>query len=171
MMGRQEKQKQPHGWRRPLNRGGFSQLEILLALAILGGSLAVLSRIVDTGISAAREARDLSIARMICQAKLSEVLLNSTAGFTPQSQPLTTVDSFDSQSTTPFEFSVEVQPGEMAGILMIRVTVEAENPDGGPLLARYSLVRWMIDPALGLEELEAEEEAAREEAAAGGEAG
>jgi prepilin-type N-terminal cleavage/methylation domain-containing protein len=146
-------------------RGGFSLLEILLALAILGGSLAILSRIVDTGISAAREARDLSIARMICQAKLSEVLLNSTAGFTPQTQPPMPVDSFDSQSTTPFEFSVEVQPGQLGGILLIRVVVEAQNPDGGEPLARYSLVRWMIDPALGLEELEAEEEAAREEAA------
>ena len=137
-------------------------MEILLALAILGGSLAILSRIVDTGISAAREARDLSIARMICQAKLSEVLLNSTSGFSPQTQPMTPVDSFDSQSTTPFSFSVEVQPGQLGGILLIRVLVEAEDPDGGEPIARYSLVRWMIDPALGLEELEAEEEAARE---------
>ena len=144
---------------------GFSLLEILLALAILGGSMAILSRIVDTGISAAQEARDLANARMICQAKLSEVILNSASGITPQTQPLTPVDSFDSQSTTPFEFSVEVQPGQLGGILLIRVVVEAQNPDGGESLARYSLVRWMIDPALGLEELEAEEEAAREEAA------
>ena len=91
---------------------GFSLLEILLALAILGGSMAILSRIVDTGISAAQEARDLANARMICQAKLSEVILNSASGITPQTQPLTPVDSFDSQSTTPFEFSVEVQPGQ-----------------------------------------------------------
>jgi hypothetical protein len=69
---------------------------------------------------------------------------------------------------TSFELSVEVQPGQLAGILLIRVLVEAQNPDGGEPLARFSLVRWMIDPALGLEELEAEEEAAREEAAAGG---
>ena len=75
---------------------------------------------------------------------------------------MTPVDSFDSQSTTPFSFSVEVQPGQLGGILLIRVLVEAEDPDGGEPIARYSLVRWMIDPALGLEELEAEEEAARE---------
>ena len=74
---------------------------------------------------------------------------------------MTPVDSFDSQSTTPFSFSVEVQPGQLGGILLIRVLVEAEDPDGGEPIARYSLVRWMIDPAR-LEELEAEEEAARE---------
>ena len=54
---------------------------------------------------------------------------------------------------------------ERDGALLIRVVVEVQNPDGGVPLARYSLVRWMIDPALGLEELEEEEEAAREEAA------
>jgi general secretion pathway protein I len=37
-------------------------------------------------------------------------------------------------------------------------------------LASYSLMRWMIDPALGLEQAEAEEEAMKEEAAAAAEA-
>lgn len=151
------------------NRRGFSLLEILLALAILGGSLAVLSRIVDTGISASREARDLVVARMLCQSKLSQLLLDSTAGIAPLSVPMTPVESFDSQSTTPFYYSVEVQPGQLDGMLVIRVMVEAQDPSGGQVLARYSLVRWMIDPMLGLEEMEAEEEAAREEAALGGE--
>lgn len=144
------------------SRSGFSLMEILLALAILGGSLALLSRIADTGITAAREARDLSVARMLCQSKLSELLLDSSAGIVPLSVPSTLVESFDSQSTTPFSYSVDVGPTPLDGLLMIRVTVEALNPNGGPSLARYSLVRWMVDPALGLEEAEAEEEAMRE---------
>jgi prepilin-type N-terminal cleavage/methylation domain-containing protein len=151
------------------NRCGFSLLEILLALAILGGSLALLSRIVDTGTSAAREARDLSAARILCQSKLSELLLNSAAGITPQSVPATGVESFDSQSTTPFYYSVDVQKAPMNGLLAIRVNVEAQDPNGGPAVARYSLVRWMVDPALGLEEAEAEEEMMKEEAAAAAE--
>ncbi len=80
-------------------RCGFSLLEILLALAILGGSLALLSRIVETGTSAAREARDLSVARILCQTKLSELLLDSMTGISPQSVPLGPLESFDSQST------------------------------------------------------------------------
>ena len=152
----------------PRNRAGFSLLEILLALSILGGGLAVLSRIADTGITAAREARDLSVARMLCQSKLSQLLLDSSSGISPQSVPLGPLESFDSQSTTPFFYSVEVQPAPLDGLLMIRVMVEARDPSEGPPLARYALVRWMIDPALGLEEAEAEEQALREEAAAEG---
>jgi type II secretory pathway pseudopilin PulG len=140
-------------------------LEILLALAILGGSLAVLGQIADTGISAAREARDLSVARLMCQTKLSELLLDSMTGVAPQSVSTVPLDPFDSQSNTPFHYTVEVQPAPLDGLLAIRVTVVGENPDGGPPLARYSLVRWMIDPALGLEEAEAEEEAMKEAAA------
>lgn len=147
------------------HRRAFSLLEILLALAILGGSLALLSRIVETGTSAAREARDLSVARLLCQTKLSELLLDSLGGLSPQSVPLGPLESFDSQSTTPFYYSVDVQPAPLDGLLVIRVVVEAQDPSGGPPLARYSLTRWMVDPALGLEEAEAEEEAMKAEAA------
>ena len=173
MTDRSQSSMYPERWERQLSRRGrrrgFSLLEILLALAILGGSLAVLSRIVDTGISASREARDLAVARLICQSKLSQLLLDSTAGISPLSVPMSPVESFDSQSSTPFYYAVDIQPGQLDGILVIRVMVEAQDPNGGAALARYSLTRWMIDPTLGLEEMEAEEEAAREEAALGGE--
>lgn len=149
-------------------RSGFSLLEILLALAILGGSLAILSSIADTGVSAAREARDLSVARLLCQAKLSEVMLDASANrISPVPVPESPLESFDSESLTPFTYSVEVQPGQLDGILIIRVVVTAQNPDSDIPIAKYSLVRWMIDPTLGLEEAEAEEQAALEEAAAG----
>ncbi len=151
-------------------RTGFSLLEILLALAILGGSLAILSSIASTGVSAAREARDLSVARLLCQSKLSEVLLDSNANrVAPTPVPESPLEPFDSESMTAFTYSVDVQPGQLDGLLIVRVVVVAQDTDGGPPIATYSLVRWMIDPTLGLEEAEAEEKAAQEEAAAGAE--
>ena len=150
--------------KRRIRRRGFSLLEILLALAILGGSLAVLSQIAETGTSAAREARDLSVARLLCQSKLSQTLLDAAAGISPQTIIDTPAEAFDSGSLTSFNYSVEVQPGQLDGILNLRVTVTAVNPSGGPALATYSLTRWMIDPLMGLEAAEAEEEAAKQAA-------
>lgn len=148
----------------PKPRGGFSLLEIILALAIFGGAIAVLSQIAGTGTDAAREARSLSAARVLCQTKLAELLINPTVR--PQSVPPTTIASFDSESTAEFTYMTEVQSAPINGLLAVRVTVEAVGPNGGPPLATYSLDRWIVDPALGLEQAEAEEKAAAEAEAA-----
>ncbi len=64
-------------------------------------------------------------------------------------------------------YTVDVTQGPLSGLLVIRVTVEAQDPDGGPPVARYALTRRMIDPLLGLEEAEREEQAASTSAAEG----
>lgn len=151
-----------------MHRRGFSLLEILLALAILGGALAVLSQIVGTGADSASSARDLSLARLICQAKLAETLLS---GMTPVPVPSTPVESPDSTSTTPFFYAVDVAPASLDGMLAIRVSVQAEDVDGGPPLASYSLTRWIIDPALGLAEAQAEYDAQKAADASASDAG
>jgi general secretion pathway protein I len=144
---------------RASRRQAFSLLEILLALAILGGALTVLSQIASTGVDAAREARDLVMARMICQAKLSELLIATTV---PQSVASLPVQSIDSGSVTDFVYSVEIQPGQLDGLLVVHVQVDAVNPNGGAPLVSYALYRWMVDPSLDLEGAEAEELAALE---------
>ena len=150
-------------------RGGFSLLEILLAISILGGSLAVLSQIAEIGTSAAREARDLSICRILCQSKLSEVLLDATAGISPQSIFDAPLDSFDSSSTTAYNYTVEVQTAPLDGLLSVRVSVKALDSDNITAIATFSLTRWVVDPALGLEQAEADEKAFREEMTGEGE--
>lgn len=151
-----------------INRRGFSLLEILLAMAILGGSLAVLSQIVGTGGDAARSAKELAMARLLCQSKLAEVMVTATTVM-PTTVPSTPVPSPDSESDTVFNYGVDVAPAAMDGLLAIRVSVEAVNPEGdGPAVANYSITRWIIDPTLGLEQLEAD---ANAEAQADAEAG
>lgn len=142
-----------------MKRAGFTLFEILLSLAILGAAMAALGQIASTGTDASREARDLAIARIICQTKLAEILLNPT--ITPTSISSAPVDSFDAQSLSIFTCSVEVQPAPMSGMLAIRVSVQSHSTDGGQALVTYSIDRWMIDPSLGLEQLEADEEAAK----------
>jgi general secretion pathway protein I len=134
-------------------RRGFSLLEILLALAILGGALAVLSQIVGTGGQSSRSARELAMARMLCQSKLAELLVT---GMTPVAVASTPLVSPDSQSDTVFNYAVEVAPAPLQGMLAIRVSVQAEGETDGPAVATYSITRWIIDPALGLQQTAAE---------------
>ncbi|MEO1617053.1 MAG: type II secretion system protein [Planctomycetota bacterium] len=145
---------------RSTTRGAFSLLEMILALAILGTSLAVLAQIARTGVDAAREARALATARIICQNKLNELLLNVQAGQAPTTMIDVAADSFDSESSESYLYSVEVMPGQMDGLMTVRLTVKAMAGDGTEQLAIFALDRWYIDPALGLEEAELEEEAA-----------
>ena len=61
---------------------------------------------------------------------------------------------------------MDVAPAPMDGMLTIKVTVESIDNDLGEARTKYSLSRWLIDPMLGLEEAEAEEDAMVEEKAA-----
>ena len=54
-------------------RGGFSLLEVILALAILIGILAVLSELVGLGVRNARVARAMTQAQLLCESKLAEI--------------------------------------------------------------------------------------------------
>ncbi|WP_236625521.1 type II secretion system protein [Rhodopirellula baltica] len=146
-------------------RRGFSLLEMMLSLAILGVSLGILAQIAGTGTDAAREARDLSQARLIASSKMSELLVSASTGMTPAASPAMPVEAMDTDATTMFQAQIDVVPAPMEGMLAVRVSVEALDPDGGPALATYSLTRWMIDPLLGLKELAEEEAALREEEA------
>ncbi len=147
------------------SRFGFSLLEILLAIAILGGALAALGQIATTGLDAAQEARVLAMTRVVAQAKMSEVLLNAAMNQTPTPIVSAPVESFDSSSKLAFEYSVDVQTGQMMqGLLTITVTVQATANGSAQALGKYQLTRWMIDPAIGLAEAEAEEEFAKAEA-------
>lgn len=144
-------------------RRGISLLEILLAIAILGGSLAVLSQIVGIGGDASRSAQELAMARMLCQSKLAEVMVKASS-IMPTSVPPTSILSPDSASDTQFEYAVDVAQAGSNGLLAIRVSVQALGPGGeGPPLANYSITRWVIDPTLGLEQREADAAAAKAE--------
>ena len=124
-------------------RAAFSLLEMLLALAILGGSLGILSQIAMTGTDAAREAEHLAQARLIAQSQLAVMLASDQ---TPTVVPPTPVEAIDSGSTSAFEYQVDVTAAPLTGMLALRVTVRALNPNGDTPLATYSLTRWLIDP-------------------------
>jgi len=141
----------------------FSLLEVILALAILGGSLAVLSSITMIGSDSAIRARNLTGAQLICESKMAELLL--TPQVSPQPVSPSPVENPDTAAASQYLYAVQVQPAPLDGLLAVQVTVTTVAENDGTPETEFSLVRWMVDPALRLAEQEAEAAAVAEESA------
>ena len=117
------------------NRAGLSLLEVLLAIAILGGSLAVISQLVRLGSISALETRLRSEANILADTTMAEL----SAG----------VLELQSYGVTPFQnnedwyYEVNVQNSEQLGLLLVKVTVGQSKVEE-PLMV--SLFRFLPDP-------------------------
>jgi len=122
----------------------------MLALAILGGTLAALGELVRTGTRAATRSQDVTIGQMLCENLINEVVIGL--------RPLTM-----SQGRFPdypeWQYAVVVEPvDQQGGLLAVIATVVHEDETAQPFTFR--LIRWTIDPVFKYppEETETEEE-------------
>ncbi|NLX54713.1 MAG: hypothetical protein GXY58_06340 [Planctomycetaceae bacterium] len=137
-------------------RAGTTLLEVILAIAILGGSLAVLGELVRIGTRSAYAARVQSTAQLLADTLVAELAAGST---TPESTS-GVVEAFGGFN---WAYDVLVQQVDQQGLLALDVTVR-ENVDAAPHPISYRLVRWMIDPQT---EYELEQAAAQAASTAG----
>jgi prepilin-type N-terminal cleavage/methylation domain-containing protein len=122
---------------------GFSLLEVLLALVILGGAIAVIGELIRFGAQNSRKARNLTRAEILCDSILSEIV----AGSLP-AQPASLVpveDEIDPEGNPRFAYSVDVQPTDQEGLLAVSVTVTGALPND-PSPVEFTLSRLLIDP-------------------------
>ena len=112
----------------------------MLAIAIFGLALVAIGELIRIGSVSAAAARDLTEAQRQCNNVMSEV----SAGIIPP----------DAASDSPVEgaadwlYSIESQPlEEQAGMLRVSVTVKQDSSIYVKP-ATFTLVRWMIDPAV-----------------------
>jgi len=121
---------------------GFSLLEVILALAILTGAIAVLGEVARQGMRCGRIARDTARAKLLCESKLNEI----TAGIAPLSSvSAAQCDVQFTPSDPPWVYSVDVSQADEAGFVVVTVTVTQDvDPLSRPV--KVSLVRWMLDP-------------------------
>ena len=146
-------------------RDGITLLEVILAIAILGSSMAMISELVRVGSVSAARARDYTNAQLICESKLNELIAGAIPIAAATQQQVADMGLVDL-----WYFSVVVNPLDTEGLVAVQVLVE-KGVEQGQRPMTFSLMRWMVDPALEQEaveqQLEAEALEAQNAAAAG----
>ena len=122
-------------------RHGFSLLEVILALAILAGAVAVLGELLRTGLRNAETARDLTRAQMLCEEIEEEVV----AGIIAPSA----VSSIPCDDDPRWLYSIACD-SDQSGLLILQITVAKDVP-AAQHPVQFTLWRWMIDPNMAPE--------------------
>jgi len=134
--GRQKRIGPPADSRHP-GRGGFSLLEVLMAMGILLGCVIVLTELAAIGRAHATDAEILAKAQLLCQTRLNEMLAGA--------QPVMPVQDRTLDEEPGWEYSVKVDSVPYPGLVAVRVVVAQDVPEG-QRGKRFSLVRWTRDP-------------------------
>jgi type II secretory pathway pseudopilin PulG len=128
-------------------KAAFSILEVILALAILTGAMAVLGELGRLGFQNARATQDLTKAQLLCESKMAEYTSGIT---TPSAVSGTSFDAIDQDTNTNISwvYSVEMETIDSDGLIALRVTV-TQNLPGTQHPTSFSLSRWILDSSLG----------------------
>jgi len=127
----------PSATRNHRTRTGLSLLEVLLAIAILGGAMIVITQLLNLGYRSAIEARMRTEAALLCDTKMAEL----AAGVLPLSG--TSGEAIEENPN--WNYSVSVENASQVGLLAVTVTV-AQNNVGNQTPMSLSIVRLMPDP-------------------------
>ena len=124
-------------------RAGFSLLEVIMAAAILLGSLVVLGQLATVGRMHAHDADDLTTAQLLAESKLNEILAGVELVRSVEDEALIEAPGW--------AYSVEVEPLDQLGLASLRVTVsedlsEREEDAEERPAKRFTLTRWIRDP-------------------------
>jgi len=116
-------------------RNGFTLLEVLLSIAILGLAMVAIGHLFNLGIKNAIDVRLRSEANIIADATMAELAAgaidSSGAGGIVESNP-------------DWQYSVDTRPSQQPGLLVATVLIQRRNnPDQN---VSISLVRFLADP-------------------------
>ncbi len=119
-------------------RNGISLIEVLIATALLAGSMIVLSQLAFIGRKHLDRAERQATAVRLCQYKLGELL----AGI----EPMVRVDDQPLAEDSAWNYSIDIQPLEQLSLVELSVEVMRNIQDEGNRNTsrnRYRLTRWV----------------------------
>jgi len=133
---------------------GFSLLEIVLALAILGGAMAVLGEIVRNGMENARVARDMTDAQLYCESKMAELAAGlittdpvADAPIEPMAESV--LESSATSLQSDWLYSIESELIDENGLVQVFVTV-SQDPTRFKKPVSFTMSRLILDESLML---------------------
>jgi type II secretion system protein I len=125
--------------RRSLRNGsaeGFTLMEVILALAILAGALAVLGEVMSLAGRNAQDAQSYAQAQLLAASVMDEML----TGYTPLVQQ--SRQALESDDDTPWVYSVTLGTTTIDTLQSVEVVVEQDlDPAFNPVT--YRLVKWV----------------------------
>jgi hypothetical protein len=117
-------------------------MEVILAIAVLGGALATIGELIRIGARNAAIARDLTTAQLYCESRMSEVAAGAVDLGTLGTEPL--------DEEGEWLCAIETAEQEQQELIGVTVTV-GQNPDMFPRPVSFTLTRWIIDPEYAAE--------------------
>jgi general secretion pathway protein I len=123
---------------RPHSRG-ITLLEVLLSLAILAGSLAILGEVVRIGMRGATEAEEGTKAQLLCESVVSSVVAGEL-----EPSP---VGNIEFEEDPDWVYSIDLEPTADVDLMALRVTVARNLPEKKRPVS-VTFVRWIPDPGL-----------------------
>jgi type II secretion system protein I len=132
-------------------QAGFSLLEVILALAILAGSLAALGQVMWQADRNAALSHDETEAQIVASSIMDELI----SGYRPATAVNRAV--YDPTIDPPWLYSIAIENTTYPELVTIRVEVE-QQLEARLQPARFELVRWQVNPeAMPSEEQEESE--------------
>lgn len=133
-------------------RKAFSLLEVVLSLAILGGSMAVLGEAVRHGMENARVVRDLTDAQLYCESKMAELEagLLTTDSVTDMPIDAMTESVLESSSETTvvnWMYSVQSELVDDEGLVLVSISVY-QDPTSVKKPVTFTMTRMLLDESL-----------------------
>lgn len=121
---------------RPSPRGGFTLIEVLLALAIFVGATAAISRLIVLGIDNAQFCERQTEMRLIAESRFAELDAGVLTPVSVSDQP---VEEFPD-----YQWDMTADTTELTGLMLVTVTVR--NISTGPAAGmEFQLIRNYLD--------------------------